>query len=382
MINELCHPSIRTPSKCIVVACANTRYHVVRTAAVQLGWHVEDGDREDVPPSFHGISLGEQPNSLSCAVASRGIKYDAAVSPQILWLDKSVVGSRVAALSCFHRINHFAGMHVIARKAVLFRRLMRIRRQPDLAAPLSHALASFPWSFTPSTELLLLERFISDCDGGDIFILKPNKGCQGKGIVVTPEPLRVLSRMTPDEMNDCLVQQYVTRPLCIDRKKFDLRIYVLITSVVEGKPPRRGLHCTSATANKCDKKTTTPLDGLKLFVHYDGLVRICTEDYAYPSEANCRHENMHLTNYAVNKTAGNFAIEEVDADCGGGGVTREGNKRDFKFLEEYINALPSDSYTETEGVCSTADGSVGSRWSTLLRRTDRCISLRRSPGWS
>ncbi|AAZ10569.1 Tubulin-tyrosine ligase family, putative [Trypanosoma equiperdum] len=359
--------------KCIVVMCADTRYHVVRTAAVSLGWHVEDGERDDVPSSFHGISLNKDMNSLSETISLLGAKCNAALNPQIIWLDKSVLSSRVAALSCFHRVNHFPGMHVIARKATLFKRLMRIRRQHDLSPTLRRSLDAFPWSFSPSTELLQLERFISDGREGEIFILKPNKGCEGKGIIITAEPLHVVERMTDEERNECLVQQYVPHPLCIDRKKFDLRIYVLVTSVVVGKPPRKGFR-GAAPPKETHGGSSFPLNGLQLFVHKEGLVRICTEDYATPNASNCKRQGMHLTNYAVNKRAQGFSVGDVlnTDDSSSNGIC-EGNKRDFKFLEHYINGLVGCKSDTTED--DVSGGETTSRWERVLHRIDRCILL-------
>lgn len=55
-----------------------------------------------------------------------------------------------------------------------------------------------------------------------------------------------------------IVQEYVEKPLLLDGYKFDLRIYVLITS--------------------CDP--------LRIFLFNDGLVRMSTEKYLPPQENN------------------------------------------------------------------------------------------------
>jgi tubulin polyglutamylase TTLL7 len=55
-----------------------------------------------------------------------------------------------------------------------------------------------------------------------------------------------------------IVQEYVEKPLLMDGYKFDLRIYVLVTS--------------------CDP--------LRVFLFNDGLVRLSTEKYLPPSENN------------------------------------------------------------------------------------------------
>jgi hypothetical protein len=73
-------------------------------------------------------------------------------------------------------------------------------------------------------------------------------------------------------------QVYLDRPLLLNGYKFDLRLYVLVIS----------------------------LDPLVAFLYDDGLVRVCTETYQAPEETNLSNLQMHLTNYAVNKTSGKF----------------------------------------------------------------------------
>lgn len=71
-------------------------------------------------------------------------------------------------------------------------------------------------------------------------------------------------------------------PLLIDGHKFDLRIYVLITSV----------------------------DPLKIFVYEEGLARLATELYDIKSSTNYSNLCMHLTNFAINKTNKNYVKPE------------------------------------------------------------------------
>ena len=69
-----------------------------------------------------------------------------------------------------------------------------------------------------------------------------------------------------------VVQEYITRPLLIEGRKFDVRLYLLISSV----------------------------DPLQLFIHNEGIVNICTEDF----NLDCDQFNrkcVHLSNYSINK---------------------------------------------------------------------------------
>ena len=62
------------------------------------------------------------------------------------------------------------------------------------------------------------------------------------------------------------------RPHLLDGYKYDLRLYVLLSS----------------------------LQPLRIFLFREGLVRVCTQKYA-PLEKNMGDVRMHLTNYAINK---------------------------------------------------------------------------------
>lgn len=84
----------------------------------------------------------------------------------------------------------------------------------------------------------------------------------------------------------CVVQHYMSRPFLIDGYKFDLRVYILITSV----------------------------EPLSAFMFREGLARFCTEEYQKPTQKNMESSFMHLTNYAINKTNGCFEAAEDTSD--------------------------------------------------------------------
>ena len=71
-------------------------------------------------------------------------------------------------------------------------------------------------------------------------------------------------------------------PLLINGYKFDLRLYVIITS----------------------------FDPLKIYIHSEGLVRLATEPYS-PKTKTLRRRNMHLTNYSVNRKSEKY-VKNMD----------------------------------------------------------------------
>lgn len=74
------------------------------------------------------------------------------------------------------------------------------------------------------------------------------------------------------------MQDYLDKPLLIDNKKFDLRIYVLVISV----------------------------DPLVAFIADEALVRFCTEEYQQPDKSNMHKILGHLTNYSLNKLSDKY----------------------------------------------------------------------------
>ena len=78
----------------------------------------------------------------------------------------------------------------------------------------------------------------------------------------------------------CVASHYISNPLLIDQLKFDLRVYVALTSVYP----------------------------LKIYVYEEGLVRFATTKYRPPEQSddnsalNTREAKFtHLTNYSLNK---------------------------------------------------------------------------------
>lgn len=103
-----------------------------------------------------------------------------------------------------------------------------------------------------------------------------------------------------------IVQTYLSRPCLIDGYKFDLRVYVLVTSA----------------------------DPLRVFIYQDGLARFATEPYQDPKEGNLDDVCMHLTNYAINKHSEKFVHATEDG---------QGSKRSIKSVFRWLAAVKGNS---------------------------------------
>jgi tubulin polyglutamylase TTLL6/13 len=65
------------------------------------------------------------------------------------------------------------------------------------------------------------------------YILKPDAGCQGRGIrlVRAGSEAAMQSALAAMPTPNVVAQHYLDRPLTIQKRKFDLRIYALVLSV-------------------------------------------------------------------------------------------------------------------------------------------------------
>ena len=104
------------------------------------------------------------------------------------------------------------------------------------------------------------------------FIVKPPNLFCGMGIKVINS-----FNSIPNKKSQLCVQSYIKNPFLINNLKFDLRIYVLITSI----------------------------DPLRVFLYDEGLTRFATEEYSNDPE-HIDNNFIHLTNFSINKDSGNF----------------------------------------------------------------------------
>lgn len=205
----------------------------------------------------------------------------------VMWTDSSVPTERLNKMKHYQRINHFPGMYLLSRKNFLALNLKKLQKLfPD-------DYFFFPKTWNFPCELSEIKSFKAK---NTYFIVKPEASSQGKGIFLTTKP---------EELNQnerFVVQEYIVNPYLIDGFKFDLRIYVLVTS--------------------CEP--------LRIFVYEDGLARLASEEYCKPNRKNAEKVFMHLTNYAINKNNKKFVNNK---ELGNDNL---GHKRSLKAVWEYL----------------------------------------------
>ncbi|XP_061118400.1 tubulin polyglutamylase TTLL11 isoform X2 [Conger conger] len=215
-------------------------------------------------------------------------------------------GRRAACDIYWHGVSFHDNENIVSGQVNKFPGMIEMLRKINLSRAVRTMQELFPdeYNFYPRSWILPEEyqlfaaqiRLAKDGDSSlkPTFIVKPDGGSQGDGIYLIRDPadLRLLSG---GHSKHAVVQEYIQRPLLIDKLKFDIRLYVLIKS----------------------------LHPLEIYIAKEGLSRFCTEPYQEPSQKNLNQVYMHLTNYSLNVQSGNF----VHSDS-----SNTGSKRTFSSI--------------------------------------------------
>nr|CAD7397733.1 unnamed protein product [Timema poppensis] len=189
----------------------------------------------------------------------------------------------------FQKINHFPGTFQIGRKDRLWKNLYRLMAK----------FGKKEFGFIPHTYVLpqdgkiLRQAWEKSC-GKSRWIIKPPASARGTGI-------KVVHRWTQiPKKRPLVVQKYISQPYLINGSKFDLRLYVLVTSI----------------------------NPLRIFIYDDGLVRFASVKYS-ADMSSLGDRYMHLTNYSINKLSSQYTQNEDATAC-------QGHKWTVKTLWLYL----------------------------------------------
>ncbi|XP_033761713.1 tubulin polyglutamylase TTLL4-like isoform X1 [Pecten maximus] len=193
------------------------------------------------------------------------------------------------AIREYQKLNHFPGSFQIGRKDRLWRNLSKMQLHCG-----KKEFGFFPQTFVLPYDNKLLKRAWEDGGNKQKWIIKPPASARGIGIKVISKWNQIPRKRA------VIVQRYLGRPYLINDSKFDMRIYVYVSSY----------------------------DPLRVYVFEDGLARFASCKYS-SSMKNLNNKFMHLTNYSINKKNDDYQANGDEKLC-------QGHKWGLKALWNYM----------------------------------------------
>lgn len=194
------------------------------------------------------------------------------VSWNVLWT-WSKPRINMTHLLVWQKVNHFENSKQLTRKDLLKKNIQRYTTMSVLGMAefdimpqtfvLPHEYTAFLQAFT---ELQATAVAAAQGNGFHYWIMKPVGLSRGRGILM----IKDLNDLTYSQ--ESVIQRYIERPLCLDGYKFDLRLYVLVTS----------------------------FQPLEAFIYKDGFARVSTAAYSLDPQT-MSNKFIHLTNSSIQK---------------------------------------------------------------------------------
>ncbi|XP_068802709.1 tubulin polyglutamylase TTLL5 isoform X2 [Struthio camelus] len=213
----------------------------------------------------------------------------------LMWTGSHLKPYLLRSLTDIQKVNHFPRSYELTRKDRLYKNVSRMQQ--------THGFKTF--HILPQTFILPAEyqEFCNTYskDKGP-WIVKPVASSRGRGVYLINNPSQIVLE------ENILVSRYISNPLLIDDFKFDVRLYVLVTSY----------------------------DPLVIYLYEEGLARFATVRYDQASK-NIKNQFMHLTNYSVNKKSGDYV------SCDDPEVEDYGNKWSMSAMLRYLKQEGRDT---------------------------------------
>ncbi|ETO14951.1 hypothetical protein RFI_22417 [Reticulomyxa filosa] len=301
----------------------------------RLGW------KEAGPAFFNPVREAPQTSNINHA-RDYNVCVNHDVEWDLVWIDKEWMREIFdqCHFETHQRVNHFRNHYELTRKDMLIKNVKKTRRLLTKSSG-EEEQESKQYQFIPSPSYTLPQEYsifvekFKQHPNGTQWIMKPVAKCQGKGIFLFTKlsdisdwksQVRLAFGNAPfpqqtNQVESYVVQKYISNPLLIGGKKFDLRIYVLVTS----------------------------FSPLVAWLYRSGFARFSGSRYtSHSSQINNTH--IHLTNHAIQKTHENYKIfQKLQSDNGG---DLKWNLRSLKLylIAKYGNKKCNELFTEIQNV--------------------------------
>ena len=193
-------------------------------------------------------------------------------------------------LLVFQKVNHFPLNKNISRKDLLYKNMENLRRL-KVSVPFMPLTYNLPKEFSQFSAKFHDDQMLEGAN--NIWIMKPIGKSRGRGI-------KLINNIADlSYVDNIVVQKYLRNPLLLDGYKFDMRIYVLVTSI----------------------------HPLEAFVYREGFARLSTEKFTMNADS-IKNTFIHLTNFAIQKNNRDAAA-----------TFEGGSKISFKSLQEKLEGM-------------------------------------------
>lgn len=247
---------------------------------------------------------------------------------------------------------------------------MKLTNKSNLALILTSMQERYPeeYDIHPKTWLLPHQyrafKEYTERNPGKFYIQKEEASSCGKGIFLVDR-----AGEEQERAKGSIVQEYLEKPLLIEKRKFDIRLYVFISKI----------------------------EPLKVHVFTEGLVRFASKDYQQPAPSNLETRSIHLTNTSINtptvqtaaSTEAGILIQDkrstkverefqdqAEKTAYQRGLTELGNSRSLRFLEEWMALNSTKKYkTLCEEMNDVVVKSVVAAHPMMLKRYRRNFGL-------
>jgi hypothetical protein len=214
----------------------------------------------------------------------------------LLWTCSSWKPYLYDNLNNFQKINHFPQSSELTRKDCLCANVVKMQEKFKQNFDIIPETYILPDEFTDFE--LKFKEIQSTLKQGEqnIWIIKPSASSKGRGIYLVDNTSEVPMK------ENWIISRYINNPLLINGLKFDIRLYVLVTSI----------------------------DPWRIYIFKEGLARFASEPYSDSGSKSNRFS--HLTNYSINKKHEKY-IQNMNLE-----TDDEGNKWSLSALSKYLES--------------------------------------------
>ena len=160
----------------------------------------------------------------------------------------------------------------------------------------------------PTQKDLIYDKFKNyQYNANDLWLIKPKNKWGGKGITI-------LNSLDKIKLKEFIITKYITNLNLIKGKKYDLRLYALITGL---KP-------------------------LRIYFYNEGCARIAAEKYNL-NKSSIKNIYIHLTNICVNKNSEKYIDPKTINDD-------HGNMYNILMYKRYLKSINIDYFNIREKI--------------------------------